>query len=100
MVAPYSGAMLLRVARSASVSEATPGPKYSTNLPTTPLFLSMFTHFNTRSVAVASYGSLFTRRKPTTYGRTIDIVCPSMTAYASIPPTPHPRTPRPLIIVV
>jgi hypothetical protein len=26
--------------------------------------------------------------------------CPSMTASASIPPTPHPTTPSPLIMVV
>ena len=34
MVAPYSGAMLPSVARSATVSDAMPGPKNSTNLPT------------------------------------------------------------------
>lgn len=35
-VAPYSGHMLAIVARSAMDSWATPGPKNSTNLPTTP----------------------------------------------------------------
>lgn len=35
-VAPYSGHMLAIVARSAMDSCATPGPKNSTNLPTTP----------------------------------------------------------------
>ena len=35
-MAPYSGAMLAIVARSASVIVDTPGPKNSTNLPTTP----------------------------------------------------------------
>ena len=35
-VAPYSGHMLEMVARSAIDSVATPGPKNSTNLPTTP----------------------------------------------------------------
>lgn len=38
--------------------------------------------------------------KPITYGKTIEIGWPSMTASASIPPTPQPTTPRPLIIVV
>ena len=35
-VAPYSGAILAIVARSANGSSATPGPKNSTNFPTTP----------------------------------------------------------------
>ena len=35
-VAPYSGHMLEMVARSVIDSVATPGPKNSTNLPTTP----------------------------------------------------------------
>ena len=35
-VAPYSGLMFPIVARSASASDGTPGPKYSTNFPTTP----------------------------------------------------------------
>src|ERR1051326_6952469 len=38
MVAPYSGAMLAMVARSASESDAAPSPKYSTNFPTTLAF--------------------------------------------------------------
>lgn len=36
IVAPYSGHMLAMVALSAMDSDATPGPKNSTNLPTTP----------------------------------------------------------------
>jgi aconitase A len=39
-VAPYSGAMLAIVARSANGKSVTPGPKNSTNLPTTPLTIS------------------------------------------------------------
>lgn len=35
-VAPYSGHMLEMVARSAMDRDASPGPKNSTNLPTTP----------------------------------------------------------------
>ncbi len=35
-VAPYSGDMLPMVARVSSESALTPGPKASTNLPTTP----------------------------------------------------------------
>lgn len=36
IVAPYSGAMLAMVALSARESDSTPGPKNSTNFPTTP----------------------------------------------------------------
>ena len=36
-VAPVSGLMFPSVARSASASEPTPGPKYSTSFPTTPV---------------------------------------------------------------
>ncbi len=39
-------------------------------------------------------------RKPTTWGVTMYRGCPSMAASASIPPTPQPSTPRPLIMVV
>jgi len=53
MVAPYSGAILLIVALSARLNDTTPSPKNSTNLPTTPLYLNIYTHVNTKSVAVA-----------------------------------------------
>ena len=57
MVAPYSGAMLAMVARSASGSAARPAPKNSTNLPTTPFLRSICVTVSTRSVAVAPSGS-------------------------------------------
>jgi hypothetical protein len=60
----------------------------------------MFVTCKTKSVAVTCYLSFPVNLKPITYGKTIDIACPSMTASASIPPTPQPTTPRPLIIVV
>ncbi len=100
IVAPYSGAMLAMVALSASVKLEQPGPKNSTNYPTTPLFLSICTTVSTRSVAVVSAGSYPVSLKPTTLGKTMEIVWPSITASASIPPTPHPTTPSPLIMVV
>ncbi len=55
---------------------------------------------STRSVAVAPSGSSPSRRKPTTWGSSIEIGWPSIAASASIPPTPQPSTPRPLTIVV
>src|SRR5438067_2359880 len=52
-VLPYSGAMLAIVARSASGRLASPSPKNSTNLSTTPFFRSISVTVRTRSVAVA-----------------------------------------------
>src|ERR687885_823408 len=98
-VAPYSGDMFPIVARSASGRVARPGPKNSTNLPTTPRARSISVTVSTRSVAVAPSGSSPVSRKPTTCGSSIEIGCPSIAASASIPPTPQPSTPRPLIIV-
>ena len=99
-VAPYSGDMLPIVARSASGSGATPGPKNSTNFPTTPFLRSICVTVKTRSVAVAPSARRPVKRKPTTWGISIETGWPSMAASASIPPTPQPRTPSPLIIVV
>ena len=55
---------------------------------------------STRSVAVAPSGSSPVSLKPTTWGSSIEIGWPSIAASASMPPTPQPSTPRPLIIVV
>ena len=55
---------------------------------------------STRSVAVAPSGSEPVSLKPTTCGTSIETGCPSMAASASMPPTPQPSTPSPLIIVV
>lgn len=52
MVAPYSGLMFEIVALSAKVRVFTPGPKNSTNLPTTFLFLNISVHVSTKSVAL------------------------------------------------
>ncbi len=51
-------------------------------------------------MAVAPSGNWPVSLKPTTCGTSIETGWPSMAASASIPPTPQPRTPRPLIIVV
>ncbi len=47
-----------------------------------------------------AFGSLPVSSKPTTCGISIVIGWPSIAASASMPPTPQPSTPRPLIIVV
>jgi len=52
MVAPYSGAILARVARSANFKLFKPGPKNSTNFSTTTFSRSISTTRNTKSVAV------------------------------------------------
>ncbi len=88
------------VARSASPRVDRPGPKNSTNLATTPFSRSISVTVRTRSVAVAPSDSSPVSLKPITCGSSIEIGLPSIAASASIPPTPQPRTPRPLIIVV
>src|SRR3954452_6649669 len=72
-VAPYSGAMLLMVARSASGRSCRPGPKNSTNFPTTPFLRSISVTVSTRSVAVAPSGSSPSSRKPITSGLSIEL---------------------------
>ncbi len=99
-VAPYSGAMLPMVARSARLRSARPSPKNSTNLPTTPRERSISVTVSTRSVAVMPSRILPVILKPTTSGISIATGWPSMAASASMPPTPQPSTPRPLIMVV
>ena len=88
------------VALSAKLKLLTPGPKNYTNLSTTPLSLSILVHNNTKSVAVDYLGNFPVNLNPITSGNTIAVHSPSMTASASIPPTPQPNTPRPFIIVV
>jgi hypothetical protein len=51
-------------------------------------------------VAVIPSASAPVKWKPITSGISIETGCPSIAASASIPPTPQPSTPRPLIIVV
>src|SRR5256885_256971 len=92
--------MFAIVARSATVNASSPGPKYSTNLPTTPVCRSSSVTVRTKSVAVAPSGIRPFSRKPTTCGTSIETGSPSMAASASIPPAPQPRTPRPLTLVV
>ncbi len=99
-VAPYSGDMFAIVARSATGSPTRPGPKYSTNFPTTPVARRISVTVRTRSVAVAPSGSAPVSRKPTTWGTSIETASPSSAASASIPPTPQPSTPSPFTIVV
>ncbi len=77
-----------------------PGPKYSTNRPTTPRRRSIWVIVNTRSVAVAPSRRRPVSRTPITSGISIDIGWPSIAASASMPPTPQPSTDRPLTIVV
>ena len=99
-VAPYSGAMLPIVALSATERKSRPGPKNSTNLPTTPTLRSICVTVSTRSVAVTPSLSWPFSLKPTTSGSSIDSGWPSMQASASMPPTPQPSTARPLTMVV
>src|SRR5262249_41705427 len=89
IVAPYSGHMLPSVARSAIVRCSSPGPKNSTNLPTTPYLRSFSVIVSTRSVAVAPSSIVPVSRKPSTFGISIEIVWPTIAAHA---PSHHPET--------
>ena len=100
MVAPYSGAMLAMVARSVTARVSAPEPKNSTNLPTTFALRSISVTVSAKSVAVTPSRSFPVRFTPTTSGVRKYTGWPSMPASASMPPTPQPTTPMPLIIVV
>src|SRR5579884_2885362 len=92
-VAPYSGAMLETVARSGRESDRIPSPKNSTKAPTTPTRRSTWVRVRTRSVAVLPSGIWPRSRTPTISGTRSERGWPRSTASASMPPTPHPRTP-------
>src|ERR1700722_17898275 len=94
-VAPYSGDIFAIVARSASGRSRNPGPKYSTNFPTTPCLRNISVTVSTKSVAVAPSRNRPVSFTPTTNGMSIDTGCPRIAASASIPPTPHPPPPTP-----
>jgi hypothetical protein len=100
IVAPYSGAMLAMVARSGTARLSVPGPKNSTNLPTTLCLRNSSVTVSTRSVAVTPSRRRPVNSKPTTSGVRKYTGWPSMPASASMPPTPQATTPMPLIIVV
>jgi hypothetical protein len=61
---------------------------------------SIWVTVSTRSVAVAPSGSWPVSSKPTTSGVSIVHRLAEHAASASMPPTPQPSTPMPLIIVV
>lgn len=67
-VAPYSGAMFAIVARSANGKFVTPGPKNSTNLPTTPRLRNSSVTRNAKSVAVEPCGNSLLNLTPITSG--------------------------------
>jgi hypothetical protein len=92
--------MLAIVARSGSARLAVPSPKNSTNFPTTFSLRSISVMVSTRSVAVTPSRSRPRSSTPTTSGVRKYTGWPSMPASASMPPTPQPTTPMPLIIVV
>ncbi len=99
-VDPNSGDILAMVARSARGKPLSPSPKNSTNLSTTPFLRSISVTVSTRSVAVVPAGKEPVSLKPMTWGMSMVTGWPSIAASASIPPTPHPRTPNPLTMVV
>src|SRR5690606_40129521 len=99
-VHPNSGDILDIVARSVTVNLSKPSPNTSTNLPTTPVSLNILVMDKTISVAVHPAGISPVSFSPITCGQVKYTGCPSIAASASIPPTPHPRTPIPFTIGV
>ena len=99
-MAPYSGAIFEIVALSAKLKFFSPSPKNSTNFPTTFSSRKIFVIVKAKSVAVANAPNLPINLTPTISGTGNELGSSSITASASIPPTPQPRTPRALIIVV
>ena len=77
-----------------------PSPKNSTNFPTTLISLSFSVIVKTKSVAVKPSFNFPTNLTPTTSGNFSEIGCPSITASASIPPTPQPKIDKALTLVV
>ena len=69
-------------------------------MPTTPCARSISVRVSTRSVAVAPGCSWPVSFTPTTTGHGRLMGWPSRLASASMPPTPKPRMPMPLIMVV
>ncbi len=88
------------VALSGTESCPYPSPKYSTKAPTTFFSLSRSVTVRTRSVGVTPSRRVPVNFTPRTFGMGMWYGSPSITASASMPPTPHPRTPRPLTMVV
>jgi len=72
--------MLEIVALSAKLKDLTPGPKNSTNLSTTPFCLNILVHSKTRSVAVDCFDNSPVSLNPITYGKTIAVHSPNITA--------------------
>src|SRR5215467_145875 len=77
MVAPYSGAMLAMVARSTTGNAFAPGPKNSTNLPTTFALRSICVMGSARSVAVTITQM---RRKAKVVGKFVEFFGPGAKA--------------------
>ena len=68
MMLVFSGEPVTEYTNQSSASLETPGPKNSTNFPTTPFLRSIWVTVSTRSVAVAPSGKRPERRKPMTSG--------------------------------
>ena len=86
--------------RCVAVRLASPSPKHSTKQPTTPLARSVCANASATSMAVTPGCSAPVSLTPTTRGTSVVMGCPSAAASASMPPTPHPRTPMPLAVGV
>ena len=99
-VLPYSGVMFEMHVRCVAFRLARPGPKHSTNEPTTPFSRSIWANVSATSMAATPSASSPVRRTPTTRGTSVVMGWPSAAASASMPPTPQPSTPMPFAVGV
>ena len=90
---PYSGAIFEIVPLSPTDKFFTPDPKNSTNDPTTLFLLNNSVIVKTKSVAVTPSCKFPDNFTPTTSGKEKETDLPKIATYASILPTPQPKTP-------
>ena len=95
VVAPISAPMLVIVPRPVALSEATPGPKYSTIAPVPPLTVSSAATRMITSLGAVQPSSSPVRYTPISRGIVTPQPIPAITSTASAPPTPIAIIPSP-----
>ena len=95
VVAPISAPMLVIVPRPVALSEATPGPKYSTIAPVPPFTVSSAATRMITSLGAVQPSSAPLRWTPISRGIVTPQPIPAITSTASAPPTPIATIPRP-----
>ena len=95
VVAPISAPILVMVPRPVALSEATPGPKYSTIAPVPPFTVSSPATRRITSLGAVQPSSAPVRCTPIRRGIVTPQPIPAITSTASAPPTPIATMPSP-----